>query len=552
MRITYSYRGKESVFESGAEAVTIGRPKTGLAVDLDLSPDERVSRPHARVLSADGGYWIEDLGSLSGTRVDGAEIKGRGRQPLQPGAAVQIGETTLRVLALPPGPGDEGDVTTEVGTGLGDVAPTVGEALTEGETITETLDATEPAFTSGCPTMDDNGRRLALFYELATLTYAGADTDAFWQQVVTRIVEVISGARRGALLLREREQGPLLRKASLPPDNPAVSTTLAERAMRERRAFIWSKNAAQSPPQDEGGGAAGEAGAGEWLRSTAEHQIESAMYAPLLWKDQALGVVCVDNQEVCGAFCADDLQLLQACAHVAAIAIANSQLQKELRRESKVLSNFLKLTSPQLAERLRHQRGAIRLGGEFREATIMFSDVRGFTSLAAQMDPDDVTEMLEDYFSRLVPVVSEHQGLVDKFVGDAIVAVFGSPDPDDAQHRHAIEAALRMQEAMREVNAHRAGQGKQVGELGIGIHCGTVVHGFIGSRERMEFTVIGDTVNRASRYCDGAAGGEVLVSVDLYQRVWGIVEAEQIDIATKHEGELRAFHVKRLKTGRRS
>ncbi|HEY9283404.1 MAG TPA: adenylate/guanylate cyclase domain-containing protein [Pyrinomonadaceae bacterium] len=89
-----------------------------------------------------------------------------------------------------------------------------------------------------------------------------------------------------------------------------------------------------------------------------------------------------------------------------------------------MLSNFLKLISPQLANRLRQQRGAIRLGGEFREATIMFSDVRGFTSLARRMEPDEVTEMLEDYFGRLVPVVSECHGSVDKFVGDAIVAVF--------------------------------------------------------------------------------------------------------------------------------
>jgi adenylate cyclase len=533
MRIVYSYRGKEGVFERGLSAVTVGRPKAGVAVDLDLSPDEQVSRPHARFYSSKGSYWVEDLGSLSGTRINDVEIKGRGRQPLRPGDVVKAGETTLSLQPVLADAEGKGDVVTQSASDVDESTTAFRGIPLEIEEITETLDDALPA--------DENMQRLGLFYELATLTYADSNAGALWQQVVTRIVEVIPGARRGALLIKERDRGQLLRKASLPPDNPAVSTTLAERAMRERCPFIWSKKVVQQ--QDEPDAASGE---GEWLRSAVEHKIESAMYAPLLWKDQSLGVVCVDNHESRDAFHAVDLRLFQACAQVASIAIANSQLQEELKRESKVLSNFLKLTSPQLAERLRRQRGEIRLGGEFRDATIMFSDLRGFTSLAGQMEPDEVTEMLEDYFGHLVPIVFEHHGLIDKFVGDAIVAVFGSPDQDDAHHRHAIESALRMQDAMREVNARRAACGKQVGELGVGLHCGPVIHGFIGSRERMEFTVIGDAVNRASRYCDGAAGGEVLISEDVYQQVWGSVEVEQTSILTKHEGELRAFRVKRL------
>jgi adenylate cyclase len=531
MRINFSYRGNEGVFERETATVIIGRPKTGVTVDLDLSPDEQVSRPHARLLLlASGQYWIEDLGSLSGTRVNGVQIKGRERRQLQPNDTIEVGETMLRVFH----PSEE--TTPAEHAGRPD-DPSVGEV------ITETLNAAAPVFTLDQSAGSEAGRRLALLYELATLNYAQSEPDAIWQQIVRRIVDVIPGACRGALLVAERASGQLLRKASLPADNPAVSTTLVQRAMKQQRAFIWSKNMLGEQQTS----LAGE-GAGEWLRSIDEHHIESAMYAPLLWKDQSLGVVCVDNNQTCGAFHSDDLQLLQASAHIAAIAIANSQLQEELRRETKVLSNFLKLTSPQLAERLRQQRGAIRLGGEFREATIMFSDMRGFTSLAAGMEPDEVTEMLEDYFGRLVPIVFECNGTIDKFVGDAIVAVFGSPEPDEAQHRHAIEAALRMQDAMREVNALRAGQGRHVGELGIGIHFGAIIHGFIGARERMEFTVIGDAVNRASRYCDGAAGGEILISAEVYQRVWGIVEAEQTSIATKHEGELPAFRIKRLKS----
>lgn len=138
-------------------------------------------------------------------------------------------------------------------------------------------------------------------------------------------------------------------------------------------------------------------------------------------------------------------------------------------------------------------------------------------------------------------------GTIDKFVGDAVLAVFGSPEPDPQQHEQAVRAALQMQAAVRDLNAARAAQGRVTCDIGIGITCGNALHGFVGSEERMEFTVIGDAVNRASRYCDAARGGEVLISPELHQRVWRLVDAEPATIGTKHEGDLRAFRIKRLK-----
>jgi GAF domain-containing protein len=111
-------------------------------------------------------------------------------------------------------------------------------------------------------------------------------------------------------LVAERASGQLLRKASLPPDNPAVSATLARRAMEQQGAFIWSKNMLREQQAAHTGEVAA-----EWLRSIDEHHIESAMCAPLLWKGQSLGVVCLDNNQACGAFSSDDLKLLQASAH---------------------------------------------------------------------------------------------------------------------------------------------------------------------------------------------------------------------------------------------
>jgi adenylate cyclase len=277
------------------------------------------------------------------------------------------------------------------------------------------------------------------------------------------------------------------------------------------------------------------------------HRIASAMYAPLLWQGTALGVVCVDRCEAHAAFSTDDLQLLLAVAHYAAMAVACQHLQEDLRRESGLRANLLRQFSPQIAERLLHHRGRLRLGGERSEVTVLCSDVRGFTNLTRDMEPDDVVEMLNAYFARLIPVIFAHKGTVDKYVGDAILAVFGSPEPDAQHHEHAVRAAVGMQAVIRELNAERTTHGLTTCGMGIGVHCGLVVHGFIGALERMEFTVIGDTVNRAARYCDGAPPGEVLLSPDVYARVWRVVQAAPTTIATKHEGDLPAYRIARLK-----
>jgi adenylate cyclase len=160
------------------------------------------------------------------------------------------------------------------------------------------------------------------------------------------------------------------------------------------------------------------------------------------------------------------------------------------------------------------------------------------------MEVEDVVDLLNDYFSTLVDVIFRHEGTIDKFVGDAILAVFGSPDPDPRQHENAVRAALAMHAGVAAVSAARTARRLTTCEIGVGIHCGEVLHGFIGSNDRMEFTVIGDAVNRASRYCDGAGRGEVLISEEVYQRVWNLpFRFEPVSIGTKHEGNFAAFRL---------
>ncbi len=353
--------------------------------------------------------------------------------------------------------------------------------------------------------------------------------DLLLQMIVGRLVDIIRGSARAALILKDPLTNVLLLKAHVPPGKPSVSMTLAQRALEQRVGFIWQRG-------------------GDSTVTQAEDSADCAMYAPLLWKGKALGVVSVDNYQRNRVFDNDDLRLLVAVAQHAAMAVANQILQEELRCESAIKSNLLRQFSPKIAERLLAHRGRFRLGGERCEVTILCSDIRGFTNLSKDMEPEGIVEMLNDYFSGLIPVIFAYDGSVDKYVGDAILSVFGSPEPDPNHYEKAVRAALKMQEKMRDLNATRKAQGKVICNIGIGVHCGEVVHGFVGVLEGMGFTVIGDAVNRTARYCEGANAGEVVISSELYQRVWRIIQhAEPVTIDTKDKEHLTAYLVKSLK-----
>ena len=516
MRITYSHQGKETVFDRETSQVIIGRPAPSVTVDLDLRPDQGVSRPHARIWMEGGHYWIEDLNSLRGTLVGGEEIKGKGKRPLRPGDLVRIGETILQV-----------DILAELAD-----APTGQPALARKlpVEIATAMDATVRVLVPMQEPTADAARRLALLYELPLQFGAEARLDTLLQTIVERLVEVIPGAAHGALLLRERETDKLLLKAYVSPGQPTVSETLARRVMAEGKAFIWRRSE--------------EADTGVTI---LQQRTETGMYAPLLWQGEALGAICVDNPQHNSIFTDDDLRLMLTVAQYAAMALANQQLQERLRRESGAKATLLRQFSPKIAERLIGQHGRLRLASQRGEVTILCSDIRGFTKLSSNMEPDDVVEMLNDYFSHLIPVIFAHDGTVDKYVGDAILAVFGSPEPDPKHLEKGVRAALEMQAAMRTLNTGRRTRGHVTCDIGIGVNCGEVVHGFIGSAERKEFSVVGDAVNLASRYCDGAQAGQVVITPDVYQRIWKLVQATPTTITTKHEGDLPAFVVTGLK-----
>ena len=398
--------------------------------------------------------------------------------------------------------------------------------------IAYSLDASESPYPlDGGPAKSE--MRAALLYELPLLFGGAGNLTEVLQESVRRIQRVIPAATHAALLTKDRITHNLLLLAHVPAGTPLVSQTLARRVMDSRKACIWIR------------------GQEEATASLNAYGIHSGIYAPLVWQGEVLGVFLLNSQDPKAVLCPEDLRLIVALAHHAAMALAGVQLQNDLRRKSELLERMLTNFSPRIRSALldRASRGALRLGGEKSEVTVLCSDVRGFTKTSEKLTTDEVVDLLNDYFSGLVEAIFQHDGTIDKFLGDGILAVFGSPERDPGQHCKALRAALAMQQAMKNRNEGRRARGLTTCEIGIGVHSGEVFHGFIGTADRMEFTVIGDAVNRTARYCAGAAGGEILVSPHLFQHAWNVAEVEPTRIATKHEGEFEAYRLKGLKAG---
>lgn len=201
------------------------------------------------------------------------------------------------------------------------------------------------------------------------------------------------------------------------------------------------------------------------------------------------------------------------------LAVAFDQMTEGLKERDKVKNLFSKFHGSSVAENL--IQNDIGVGGQAREVVVFFSDIRGFTAYSEKRSPEEVVEMLNEYFAVMVKIINQHGGVVDKFIGDAIMAIWGAPHQTDRDAHKALRACLDMRKALDELNQRRIERNQPPINIGMGLHAGRAISGTIGSDERMEYTVIGNTVNTASRIeaSTKAFGSDLLVTDSVVEKV---------------------------------
>jgi adenylate cyclase len=200
------------------------------------------------------------------------------------------------------------------------------------------------------------------------------------------------------------------------------------------------------------------------------------------------------------------------------------EMGRGLQEREKIKEAFGKFVHREIAERA--MRDEIKLGGERKDVAILFLDIRDFTALAEKMQPEEIVGFLNGYLTRMVECVNKTHGMVDKFIGDAVMGVWGALVSTGNDAENAVNSALLMRQVLREFNKTRGRPGRPKIQIGMGINAGTVVAGQIGSLNRMEYTVIGDAVNLASRIeaLNKPFGTDILISEDAHRKVSGIFD----------------------------
>ena len=234
-------------------------------------------------------------------------------------------------------------------------------------------------------------------------------------------------------------------------------------------------------------------------RSVRIHQIRSAMCAPLWHRERVIGVIYVDSPLHVGSFSASDLDLLTALSNYAAVAIERARLNDNIRRERQARDRLERYHSPAVIEAVLSNSGDDRAVVTVRETSILFADIVGFTARCETLPPEDVAAFLNQFFSLAADVIFKYGGTLDKFIGDAVMAFFGAPLPQDDHAERAVRSALELLTVLDTWNAEREAAGDDRVEVRIAVNSGPVVVGDIGSATRVDYTVLGNTVNVTSR-----------------------------------------------------
>jgi len=567
--------------------------------------DKIASKEHAVVELRGSSYVLRDLGSLNGTYVNGERVSGE--RYLRHGDEIEIGMTRARFddgmsartyPKLPISP----EVIQNRGSGVGPPpAAPPGRAPISTPTPQPSVSSTSSGMTSTSPRtmapqatpyptspssstppardrrgstlvpqsqveiydaarrigaqvdskkgflpydqIERNPQQLRMDYEALRMIYELSraiglvhDLEKLMRKVLQAVFHFVP-ADRGVILMIQPDST-LKAAANYRRDGSnapiRVSSTILGHVIKEKKGVLT-----QDATQDFGSMNDG--------RSMMLNRISSAIVVPLLHEDDLQGALWLDS-EMLNQFTQKDLELVQAVASQAAMFIANALLTTQIEKEIITRERFSRLLSPNVAEQVIAGKLDVKKGGTYvKECTVFNSDIRGFTRMSEGIPAEVMVDILNEYFELMVEVIFRQEGTLDKFMGDGIMAFWGAPVAHSDGPVRAVKCALEQMDALARFNRDRQSRGVAPFDIGIGIHTGPLVSGYVGSSKALGYTVIGDTANISARLCSIAAPGQIVVSEAAANRLGAQFRLDDLPPAQLKgiDRPMRIFNVRR-------
>lgn len=500
--------GREWQYPLSPQSIcTIGRAAdNGVVLD-----DPRASRYHAHIVCREAGYVIIDgrkTGSLIQRSSNKVLINGQPFQEhmLKDGEHITIGTSILKF--------ESPRAEASPRFGFDDVR------LGHTQVTIKTEDLLDARLRSSSKAISTQAeievlRRkadiLALLYEMSQTLGSVFDLELIFKKATDIIFRVTPADRVVALLRDEgspadQADGDLrpvairLRDEKLGTNakSMTIGRTITRKVMNERVALLSQDVSAD------------EQFAG--VNSIFVQGVRSTMCAPLVAESGVHGALYADRLDQTTAFTRDDLELLCAITAQTAAAVENVRSHERLAREEVARANYSRFMPEYVVRQMLENPESFKLGGVNQNITVLFADVRGFTHLAEHAPPEQVVQLLNQYFSAMSDIIFAHNGTLDKYIGDGLMALFGAPTSTPNDVVNALNVAIEMQRRIKKLNDDFIVAGLPEISIGIGLHTGEATVGYIGSERRTEYTAIGDTVNLASRLESNSGGGQILLT----------------------------------------
>ncbi|HEV8661390.1 MAG TPA: adenylate/guanylate cyclase domain-containing protein [Thermoanaerobaculia bacterium] len=492
-----------------------------------------VSRKHARFEPRNNRWWIIDLKSTNGVKVNGNLIT---EAQVNSGDVIHVGSVQLDVKLLP-SVDFSGDSMFENASGtvirrISDFNSEFGLDMAEAAQPQVRVPS-EPGLKPAPGVTRE--KIFQVLVQVAKAMLQSEDLNSLLQTVMDMIFKYLP-VERGLIILFDEAGNPVPKLTKFMDDADAQDIPISRTILKmvaEQQVALMTSNALEDARLLGG-------------KSIAIHGIRSAMCVPLWNRNRVIGAVQVDSRIHVGRFTEEDLDLLTALANFGAVAIERAQLNEKIEHEQKIRSKMERYHSPAVVDEI--VKGVVATSEteiRSREVSILFADISGFTTVSETKKPEEVAEFLSHFFSCAVESIFAYGGTLDKFIGDAVMAFFGAPIPQDDHADRAVLAGLMMQQLVGEWNAEREKQGLPKVLIRVGVNSGPAVVGNVGTEKRVDYTVLGSAVNIASRLESGVAKpGQLVISQNTLERIVGSFQTQSLgEFALKGLQQKMPVHV---------